>query len=219
MMHKPNNILEGDVQEELDWDPTLNDSRIVVKASDGRVTLSGAVDTYSELLQATEDAWSVGGVKFVDNELFVGLVGAALADVDVAADCMAALDRDRLVPDGAITADVTDGWVTLSGQVRHHYERRAAQHAVGKVAGVLGVTDNIVVASGDAIPSDVADRINKAFRRNAIIDDSLIDVSVDGHTVYLDGTVDSWAAMREAEDAAWAAPGVNEVIDRLVIVL
>ena len=40
-MHKPNRLLESDVKEELDWDPMLDDSRIVVKADDGRVILSG----------------------------------------------------------------------------------------------------------------------------------------------------------------------------------
>ena len=68
------------------------------------------------------------------------------------------------------------------------------------------------------IPSDVADRINKAFRRNAIIDDSLIEVTNIGHTIYLDGTVGSHQARQEAEDTAWDAPGVTEVVDRLVIV-
>ena len=35
-MHKPNNLLELDVQEEFDWDPMLDDARIVVSADDGR---------------------------------------------------------------------------------------------------------------------------------------------------------------------------------------
>ena len=87
-----------------------------------------------------------------------------------------------------------------------------------KVGGILGITDNIVIGSGDPIPSDIAKRINKAFGRSALVDDSLINVSVDGHTVYLDGTVGSWYAMQVAEYAAWSAPGANEVIDRMAIV-
>lgn len=216
-MHKPNNLLEQDVKEELDWDPLLSADRIVVKANDGQVTLTGAVDFYADLLQATEDAWSVGGVRSVDNELLVGLLGEAIADADIAAACVATLDADRFVPKGAVTVAVDDGWVTLSGQVRRHYQRQAAKFAVRRVDGVLGVTDNIVLSS-EPVPADVADRINRAFRRNALIDDSLIEVSVKGHTVYLEGTAQSWASMEEAEDAAWAAPGVTEVIDDLVIV-
>lgn len=215
-MHKPNNLLESDVQGELDWDPRFDNSRIVVKANDGKVTLTGAVDTYYDSLLASDDARSVGGVKSVDNELLVGLVGDAVADADVAADCLDALDRDRFVPKGAVSVTVVDGWVTLSGEVRHHFQRKAAEHVVSHVDGVLGVTDNITLPS-DTMPSDVADRINKAFQRDAIIDDSLVEVSTSGNTVYLDGTVGSWYAMDEAVDTAWEAPGVTDVVNRLVI--
>jgi osmotically-inducible protein OsmY len=216
-MHKPNNLLENDVRDELDWDGLLDDSRIVVSAEDGQVTLTGAVPTYYEATLAAEDAWSVGGVSALDNQLLVGLAGEAMADVDVAADCTAALNADKFVPQGSVTPVVTDGWVTLRGEVRRHFQRKAAEFAVRRVDGVLGITNDIQLTS-DPIPSDVADRINKAFRRNAIIDDSLIKVSNSDHTIYLDGTTSSWVAMQEAEDVAWSAPGVAEVVDRLVIV-
>jgi osmotically-inducible protein OsmY len=216
-MHKPNNLLEADVQEELDWDPLFDNSRIIVKANEGSVTLTGAVDSYYDSVLASDDAWSVSGVRSVDNELLVGLVGEAIADGDLAADCLDALDRDRFVPKGQVNVLVVDGWVTLSGEVRRHYQRRAAHHAVSRVDGVLGITNNITLTR-DAMPSDIADRINKAFRRHAIIDDSTIKVSVSDNTVYLDGTVGSWRAMDEAVDTTWAAPGVTDVVNRLVIV-
>ena len=216
-MHKPNNMLEKDVKEELDWDPLVDNSRIIVKASDGEITLSGSVPTYFESGLAEEDAFSIGGVTMVDNQLLVGLVGDAILDADIAADCVAALDKDRFVPSGSVSVVVTEGWVTLSGEVRRHFQRRAAVHAVRRVDGVLGVTNNIVLTS-EPIPSDVADRINRAFKRNAIIDDSLIEVTSVDHTVYLDGTAGSWYAMDEAVDTAWEAPGVMDVVNRLLIV-
>ena len=216
-MHKPNNLLEHDVKEELDWDPAVDDSRIIVKVSDGQVNLSGAVPTYYESVLAEGDAFSIGGVTLVDNQLMVGLLGEAIADGDIADNCVAALDKDRLVPHGSVGVVVDDGWVTLSGEVRRHFQRRAAVHTVRRVTGVLGVIDNIVLSS-EPIPSDVADRINRAFKRNAIIDDSLIDVSNEDHTIYLDGTAGSWYAMDEAVDTAWEAPGVRDVVNRLVIV-
>ena len=216
-MHKPNNILKLDVKDGLDWDFRIDDTRVLVEAKDGRVTLSGTVPTYYESILAEEDAWNVGGVTAVDNELLVGLVGEAIADVDIAAACITALDADKFVPKGAVSPSVTDGWVTLTGQVRHHHQRQAAEHAVRRVKGVLGINDRIVLTS-EPISSDVVDRINKAFRRNAIIDDSLITVTNTGHTIYLDGTASSWVALQAADNAAWAAPGVDDVVDRLVIV-
>jgi osmotically-inducible protein OsmY len=215
-MHKPNEWLEADVRDSLDWDPQLDDSRIVVTADDGRVTLSGSVPTYLEVARAADDTGAVGGVTAVDNQLLVGLVGDAITDAELATACADALDNDRFVPKGAVTADVLEGFVTLTGQVRRHFQRMAAEHAVGRVDGVLGIDDNVTLTS-DPIPSDVADRIQKALRRDAVIDDSLIEVTNSGHTIYLDGKTDSMAARNEAENTAWYAPGVTDVVDRLAI--
>src|SRR5690242_9924475 len=115
-MHKPNMLLESDVQEELDWDPQLDDTRIVVKANDGRVTLSGSVPSYYEATLAAGDTRVVGGVTAVDNQLMVGLLGEAIADADIATASVAALDGDKFVPKGAVTPDVLNGYVTLNGQ-------------------------------------------------------------------------------------------------------
>ncbi len=216
-MHKLNRTLDSDVKDALQYDPYLDARRIVVKADHGNVTLTGAVPTYSDLLEAADDTWRVSGVITVDNELLVGLEGEALDDAAVVSAAQNALDRDRFVPKGSVTPVVVNGWVTLTGQVKHHFERRSAERTVGKVAGVLGVTNDIVL-SGDPMPTDVADRINAAFRRNAIIDDSMIEVTTSGRTVYLDGTVGSGYAMMEAVDTSWAAPGVSEVVNRLVVV-
>jgi osmotically-inducible protein OsmY len=217
LMQKPNLLLESDVRTELDTDLLLDDTRVEVSAKDGTVTLTGAVPTYYDFVRATEDTQRVGGVRAVDNQLVVGLVGEAIADADVAAACLTAMDADRFVPKGAVTVDVVNGWVTLTGHVRHHYQRQAAEHAVWKVDGVRGITDKVEI-TGDPMPGDVVERINKSLERNAIVDDSLITVSNEGHTIYLDGTTTSWAARSEAEDAAWAAPGVSDVVDRITIV-
>ena len=216
-MHKPNMLLESDVREELDWDPQLDDSRVVVNADDGKVTLTGSVPTFYETTRAADDVNLVGGVTGIDNQLLVGPLGDAITDAQLTIAAAAALDADKFVPKGSVKADAVDGWVTLDGDVRRHYQRSAAEHAVGKLDGVLGISNKIAITS-DPIPSDIAARIHKAFERNAIIDDSLIEVSNVGPTVYLDGTTTSSMAKREAEETAWDAPGVVEVVDRLQVV-
>jgi osmotically-inducible protein OsmY len=215
-MHKPNHLLEADVQDSLDWDPQLDDSRIVVTAHDGRVTLAGSVPTYFEVARAADDTGAVGGVTAIDDQLLVGLLGDAITDADLVAGCAAALDADRFVPKGAVTADVLEGYATLTGQVRRHFQRMAAEHAIGRVDGVLGIDDRVTLSS-EPIPSDVADRIQKALRRDALIDDSLIEVTNSGHTIYLDGKTSSMAARNEAEITAWYAPGVTDVVNQLEI--
>ena len=216
-MHKPNSLVESDVKEAFDWDWQLDQERIVVKADDGRVTLSGVVKTFDQIERAVGDAWAVVGVKAVDNQLLVGPGGAAVADRDIAAACALALDADRMVPKGSVTAEVKDGSVTLFGEVRNHFQRKAAEHAVGRVDGVLGVTD-LITLTHEPIPSDVAARIHKALERNANIDDSSIKVSHDGHTIYLDGTTSSYLSVVTAGDIAWSAPGVDQVVNHLTII-
>jgi osmotically-inducible protein OsmY len=215
-MHKPNNLLELDVRDSLDWDQALDDRRISVNADSGRVTLTGSVPTYHDKLRATEDAWTVGGVRSVDNDLLVGLVGEVINDAQIAGACRDALDHDRFVPKGSVTPTVTNGCVQLRGHVRNLFQRRAAEHAVSPVDGVLEI-ENLIAISPEPIPSDVADRITKAFDRSAIVDRSKVRVSNDGHTIYLSGAVGSYAAMREAVDTAGAAPGVDRVVNDLMI--
>jgi osmotically-inducible protein OsmY len=215
-MHKPNNLLKLDVEDQLAWDQQVDMTRIVVSADDGKVTISGTVPSLYQVARAGEDVTLVGGVKLLDNQLLVGRLGDAITDAAIAAASAEALDGDKFVPQGSVAVDVHDGWVTLGGEVRHHYQRQAAEHAVRKVDGVLGI-DNGIALTDAPIPSDVADRITNAFERAAIINDSLIEVSNVGHTVYLDGKADSWAARQAAEDTAWNAPGVNMVIDRLEV--
>jgi osmotically-inducible protein OsmY len=215
-MHKPNNFLKLDVEDQIAWDPQVDITRIVVSADDGKVTLTGTVPSLYDVARAGEDVMLVGGVKVLDNQLLVGLLGDAITDVAIATASADALNGDSFVPKGSVGVDVLDGWVTLGGEVRHHYQRQAAEHAVRKVDGVLGI-DNGIALTDAPIPSDVADRITKAFQRDAIINDSLIDVSNVGHTVYLDGKADSWVARQAAEDTAWNAPGVGMVVDRLEV--
>jgi osmotically-inducible protein OsmY len=100
--------------------------------------------------------------------------------------------------------------------VRHHYQRQAAKHAVSRVKGVLGVDESNTLTS-DPIPSDVLDRIHEAFQRSAIIDESTVEVRNVAHTIELDGSVRSWAAKDEAEEAAWQAPGVQLVVNKIQV--
>jgi osmotically-inducible protein OsmY len=168
-MHKPKHLLEFDVRDTLDWDAAIDDRRIEVKADDGHVILTGSVPSYYERVRATEDAWSVGGVRTLDNELLVGLEGAVINDTQLEQACRAALDHDRVVPKGAVTPTVRDGHVQLRGHVRNPFQRDAAEFVIGRLDGVLAI-ENLIAISSEPIPSDVADRVSKAFRRSAIID-------------------------------------------------
>ena len=128
--------------------------------------------------------------------------------------------RDRqwniLVPHDKIQVIVEDGWITLKGEVPWFYQREEAEQAVRTLAGVKGVSNLITVALSPT-PRDVKQRITESLRRAAQFDADRITVDVDGGKVILDGHVRSWAERDAAERAAWSAPGVTEVVNRITV--
>lgn len=215
-MHEPDELLEIEVRGELLWDPNVDDRRIVVKAKNGRVTLSGWAPTDEQEAIAVGDTWAMSGVREVENQLLVGVAGEPRADAELAEACRRALRAERPVPEGAVKVRVAHGRATLSGQVRRLHQRVVAERAVHKVAGIIGVNSNIAITD-DPVPSDVRRRAHKALRRQGLLDGLPITVTNEGHTVFLDGCVGSSRARRVAERAASAAPGVSEVVDRLSV--
>jgi osmotically-inducible protein OsmY len=115
-----------------------------------------------------------------------------------------------------VKVSVEAGWVTLDGDVDWQYQRDAAETAVRYLAGAEGVS-NLVEIKIAGQPDRRELRHRSGPEASAEIDADNVAVSVDGHAVTLIGTVKSYAEKREAERAAWAAPGVYSVDDRISV--
>lgn len=211
--------LQQNVVDELAWRPDVNSAHIGVTADNGIITLSGYVSSYSEKWTAADAVKHVAGVRGVAEHLEVRLPGAAAGydDDEIAKRALNSLAWDTMIPSKGIQVTVENGIVTLSGQVPWQFQRTGAEDDVRKLLGVLGVVNNITLRD-QPLPSDLKSRIESALNRSADLDAKSIRVNVSGATVTLDGTVDSWTARDLAEDAAWAAPGVREVLDNLSVV-
>jgi osmotically-inducible protein OsmY len=205
------------VQNALDWEPILDAGDIGIAVDEGVVTLRGNVRSFAERTAAERAALRVYGVKAVANDLTVRLASMfQKTDTEIAQAAVSALHWNTVVPEGQVTVVVTDGRVTLTGTLEWQYQKDAAARAVRDLMGVLGVFNNITVKPR-VKTADVRDKIEAAFRRSAEIDARRIDVNAADGKVILSGSVHSWAERIEASRAAWAAPGVTQVEDRLVI--
>jgi osmotically-inducible protein OsmY len=209
--------IETDVENELRFTPDLDSSNIAVAVNSGVVTLAGYVGSYDEKLEAAAAAKRVKGVVGLADDVEVRLSGGdRTPDPDIARDAVAAI-RHR-VPDGfeRIKVVVRNGWIELEGEVEWDYQRVRAERAVRRLTGVKGVTNSIKVKP-QARPDEIKRKIEEVFRRSAEIEANNITVEADAGEVILRGTVRSWAEREEAERAAWAAPGVIKVDDRITI--
>jgi osmotically-inducible protein OsmY len=210
--------IQTDVPEELKWDAHVQPNEIGVVVKDGIVTLTGWVDSYLKKMAAQEAAHRVRGVKAVANDIEVRLPGfAERTDTDLAAAVFNALRWDAAIPAGKVDVTVSQGWVTLKGEVEHAFQVRDAERAVRRHAGVKGVSNLIVVNRSHVLPTDLKQQIERALIRNAQTDARNITVEMEGGKVILRGTVRSSAEKQAAEETAWSAPGVSEVENSIVI--
>ena len=135
---------------------------------------------------------------------------------EIARDVQHVLKSHVMVSETKITATVHEGFVTLEGTVEWNYQKASAVDATVSVRGVRGVI-NLITVKPRVSPTSVKEAIEAAIRRSAELDAQSIQVSAHDDTVELTGNVHSFSEREEAERAAWAAPGIQSVVNHIRI--
>ena len=209
--------IRHDVERELQWDPSIDDKRLGVAVQNGVVTLTGDVPNYSDRWLAEDIAKRVSGVRALANDIQIQIPASGTRnDTDLAEAAANALKWNVSLTGTSVKPIVKDGWVTLDGQVNWGYQKAAAETTVRGLIGVTGVANHIRVTS-NVRPTDVKQKIEDAFKRHAVLDAKDIEIDVEGSTVILNGHVHTWGEREDASRAAWAAPGVIAVENRLAV--
>jgi len=209
--------IKRDVETELKWDPDIDPTDIGVAVKRGVVTLTGFARSYSQKYQAERDAKRVLGVRGLANDIAVRLpADSQRPDPEIARDAVEVLKAELPYSSANMKVVVKDGWLSLEGSAEWNYQRTRAEEAVRRVKGIKGVS-NLIVLKPRVAATEIKSKIEDAFRRNAEIDAQNITVEANGSEVILKGSVQSWAERQEAERAAWRAPGVTKVDNRITI--
>jgi osmotically-inducible protein OsmY len=214
---KDNAQLRRDVLDELHFDPRINMAEVQLVANNGTVTLGGVIGSYSELNALERDVRRVSGVVSVVDHLEVRLLPAdERTDADLIGAAKDALEASALVPDDHVWATVDNGRVTLFGEVEYQFERDAAYDAVRYLVGIRSINNQIRIAPR-VNGGQVRSQIEQALMRNALTDARNIRVEARDGSVTLSGSVQSWAEYDQATAAAWAAPGIREVVNEISV--
>jgi osmotically-inducible protein OsmY len=212
-----NQQLQQRVMEALAWEPKVHATQIGVSVDSGLVMLSGIVHSYAEKWAAGRAAERVKGVRALMDEITVNLSDEfQRGDLEIARAAINTLEWDAMVPRDRIKVIVQEGWITLDGIVDLNFQKVEAENVVANLLGVKGVTNRIEV-SALVSPRNIKREIKKALERSAKVDPKAVSVELDGTRVILSGVVKSWRERKEAERAAWAAPGISNVENKIEI--
>lgn len=210
--------LRDDILDELAYEPVVDPAHIGVAVDQNVVTLTGHVGSYAQKLAALSAVRRVKGVHGIADEIEVRPASEAkTSDDEIASRAINVLSWDSVVPDDGIQVTVRDGLVTLTGKVHWYYQKSSAERDVRNLSGVRSVVNNIEVEP-HAKADNVKKKIEAALKRHAEIEAKDVRVTVrDDDEVLLEGKVRNWDEKFAVENAAWSAPGVKNVRDRLTI--
>jgi osmotically-inducible protein OsmY len=209
--------IDKQIVDQLFWDNRVKASDVAVTVDKGWVTLTGVVPSYNTKNTASEDAYLVSGVKFVDNKLTVSYP-VFPSDSDLKEMVESSLYWDFDIDSNKITVSVNDGVVKLLGTVDTYWKKVQAEEDTYNITGVVGITNELAIVTTKKWSDEtIAKDIEEAIRRNLNVDVKDVDVKVGKGKVTLTGEVPDWTARYAADSSALYTAGVKSVHNMLSI--
>jgi osmotically-inducible protein OsmY len=207
--------IKQDVLEELIWQPLLEEKLLCIEVKYGVVRLSGTVNNLAEKKVVENAVKKVKGVKAIEENIEVEFKNSS-NDIDLLKKINFDLEWNTSVPQEKINVKVKDRHVFLTGKVKWAYQKSEAEKSLEYIDGIISISNDIAIVSA-APPINIVDNITKAFQRSATIDANNIDVTVEGNTAILRGSVNSIKEKDDALKAAYLATGITDVKNELQV--
>jgi osmotically-inducible protein OsmY len=140
-------------------------------------------------------------------------------DAEVRQNVWDEVSHDVRIDSSSVSTNVVDGIVYLNGTVPTYSQKITAAQDSRRIKGVVDVVNNLTV-SLPRVWSDqeIQDTIRRTLTRDVrIVNPSNVQVAVSNGVVTLSGTAPTYDQKVAAADDAWAAPGVIDVINDVVV--
>lgn len=197
--------------------PGLDVSAVTVSAAGGTLLLSGTVATLFDRGEVERLASGVRGVAAIDNRVEIMKLDEPDASFEVAADrALGALPR---LKGFRIQVSVSNGVLTLQGEVPLARDRLDAEDSVSRVAGILSVRNLLHLPLHPTSPELIRKRIDGLLHNRLVfgaVENLEVGVTPEGE-VTLEGVVATQADRLRAERLSYGLRGVVTVVNRLVV--
>ncbi len=196
------------VRRELAADPAVDPARVRVHVEGGVVELQGNVPFLSMADAAVSRAEMVHGVRSVVDLLSPERVNRG--DRMIESEVRETLDLEPATASMELAPRVIDGVVTLRGSVSSFAHAQLAEEIARSVRGVHDVVSQLAVEPAARADSEVLSDVQAALRADRLVDEWLLEATVQNGVVNLRGVQPTAAGRRRALEVSWVA-GVRDV--------
>jgi len=141
-------------------------------------------------------------------------------DLELTNDILAELAYEPSVNAADIGVSVKEGMVSLNGSVNSYAAKLAVAHGAKRVAGVKGVTDEVVVHLPDfyrRTDDEIAAAAAKSLDSIIAVPTGAVSAMVRDGWLTLEGIVEGLYQKNAAEEAVQNVPGVKGIINLIII--